>query len=48
MQLLAKNADMKESLMQTEAIGIAMRSPSRDGIITGHLLHKYHEAVPFF
>ena len=47
MQLLAKNADMKESLMQTEAIGIAMQSSLRDGIITGHLLHKYHESVPF-
>ena len=30
-------ADVKENLIQTEAISI--QSPLRDGIITGHLLH---------
>ena len=43
--LLVKNSDLKESLIQTEAIG--MQSPLRDGIITGHLPGKYHEPVPF-
>ena len=35
----------RESLIQTEAID--MQSPLKDGIITGHLPHKYHEPVPF-
>ena len=44
MQLFIKNSDVKESLIQTEAID--MLSPLRDGIITGNLLHKYYEPVP--
>ena len=38
-QLLAKNSNVKERPIQTEAIG--MRSPL--GVITGHLLRKYHD-----
>ena len=38
-QLLAKNSNVKERLIQTEAIG--MQSPL--GLITGHLPHKYHD-----
>ena len=45
MRLLVKNSDVKESLIQTEAID--MQSRLRDGIITGHLLHKYHKPVPY-
>ena len=45
MQLLVKNSDMKESLIQTEAID--MQSLLKDGIITGHRLCKHHEPVPF-
>ena len=41
MQLLAKNFNVKESLIQTKAIG--MWSPL--GIITGHLPRKYREPV---
>ena len=40
-QLLANNSDVKESPIQKEAFG--MQSPL--GLITGHLLHKYHEPV---
>ena len=45
MQLLVKNSDVKESLIQTEVIDA--QSPLRDGIITGHLPHKYYKPVPF-
>ena len=41
MQLLAKNFNVKQSLIQTEAIGMW----SQLGLITSHLLHKYHEPV---
>ena len=41
LQLLAKNFNVKESPIQTEAIG--MQSPL--GLITGHLPRKYHEPV---
>ena len=41
MQLLAKNSNVKESPIQTEAIG--MRSPL--GLITSYLPCKYHEPV---
>ena len=44
MQLLVRNSDVKESLIQTEVI--VMQSPLRDRIITGNLLRKYHEPVP--
>ena len=40
-----RTPDMKESLIQTEVID--MQSPLRDGIITGNLLCKYHEPVPY-
>ena len=40
MQLLAKNSNVKDSLIQTETIN--MQSPLKDGIITGHLLYKHH------
>ena len=40
-QLLAKYSNVKESPIQTEAIG--MRSPL--GLITGHLPRKDHEPV---
>ena len=39
MQLLAKNSNVKESPIQTEAID--MQSPL--GLITSHLPHKDHE-----
>ena len=45
MQLLVKNSDVTESLIQTEAID--MQSLLKDGIITSHLLHKYHKPAPF-
>ena len=35
MKLLVNNSDVKENLIQTEAID--MQSPLRDGIITGNL-----------
>ena len=41
MQLLAKNSSVKESLIQTEAIGMQ----SLLGLITSHLPCKYHEPV---
>ena len=37
MQLLIKNSNVKESLIQTEVIDV--QSPLRDGIITGNLPH---------
>ena len=37
--------ELQCDLIQTEAIG--MQSSLRDGIITGNLLHKYHEPVPY-
>ena len=41
-QLLVKNFNVKaKRLIQTEAIGMW----SQLGLITGHLLHKYHEPV---
>ena len=45
MQLLVWNSNVKESLIQTEAID--MQSSLRDGIITGNLPHKYHKPVPY-
>ena len=45
MQLLVKNSNVKDSLMQTEAINL--QSPLRDGIIADHLPLKYHEPVSF-
>ena len=46
LQLLVKNSDVKESLIQTKVMPINMQLPLRDGIITGKLSHKYHEPVP--
>ena len=40
-QLLAKNSSVKESPIQTEAIGMQ----SLLGLITSHLLCKYYEPV---
>ena len=44
MQLLVKNSDVKENLIQIEAID--MQSLLRNGIITDNLLCKYHESIP--
>ena len=37
--------ELRCELIQTEVID--MQSPLRDRIITSHLLHKYHEPVPY-
>ena len=43
--VIGEELQCERELIQTEAIGI--QSPLKDGIITSHLLCKYHQPVPF-